>query len=96
MNACIRLAILLNLAAPVAAQTDLVVKGEPKGTTLVISDKGRAATAIEVERLLDAGQRAIPAGFWTKCAAMPGHYAAVPRRPGSRRMLRRKGITSRG
>jgi hypothetical protein len=34
-----------------------LVKGEPKGTTIVIADKGRAAAAPEIERLLEAGQR---------------------------------------
>lgn len=38
-----------------------LVKGDPKGTTLVISDKGRAATAAEVDRLLAAGQRVLVA-----------------------------------
>jgi hypothetical protein len=36
-----------------------LVKGEAKGTTIVISDKGRASAAAEVERLLAAGQRVI-------------------------------------
>jgi hypothetical protein len=36
-----------------------LIKGEPKGTTLVVSDKGRATVAAEVERLLTAGQRVL-------------------------------------
>ena len=32
-----------------------LVKVEPKGTTVLIADKGRAAEAPEVERLLNAG-----------------------------------------
>jgi hypothetical protein len=36
-----------------------LVKGEPKGTTIVIADKGRASATSEVERLLAAGQRVI-------------------------------------
>ena len=34
-------------------------RASAKGTTLVISDKGRAAAAAEVERLLAAGQRVV-------------------------------------
>jgi hypothetical protein len=36
-----------------------LVMGQPKGTTLVISDTGRAATSTEVERLLATGQRVL-------------------------------------
>lgn len=36
-----------------------LVKGKPKGTTIVIADKGRTTVATEVDRLLDAGQRVI-------------------------------------
>jgi len=42
---------------PVVAFT----KGDPKGTTLVISDKGRATAAAEAERLLATGQRVLVA-----------------------------------
>ena len=36
-----------------------LVKGEPQGTTVVISDKGRTGTLAETERLLAAGQRVV-------------------------------------
>jgi hypothetical protein len=48
-----------------------LVKGEPKGTTLVISDKGRTATAVEVERLLAAGQRVLAADLFYFGEGMP-------------------------
>jgi hypothetical protein len=41
-----------------------LVRGEPKGTTLLISDKGRAASAPEAQRLLDAGQRVLAADLF--------------------------------
>ncbi len=36
-----------------------LVKGKPKGTTVVIADKGKASTSAEVDRLLAAGQRVV-------------------------------------
>jgi len=36
-----------------------LLKGESKGTTILIADQGRAATAAEAERLLSAGQRVL-------------------------------------
>ena len=36
-----------------------MVKGQAKGTTVLISDKGRAGVAAQVERLLGAGQRVV-------------------------------------
>jgi hypothetical protein len=36
-----------------------LVRGEPKGTTLVLSDGGRAAAAASVEKLLGEGQRVV-------------------------------------
>jgi hypothetical protein len=41
-----------------------LTRGEPKGTTVVISDKGRAGTAAEAERLLDAGRRVVAADLF--------------------------------
>src|SRR5262245_12281856 len=41
-----------------------LVKGDPKGTTLVIADKGRTGTTIEVERLLTASQRVLTADLF--------------------------------
>jgi len=48
-----------------------LVKGEPKGTTLVISDKGRSGAAVEVERLLAAGQRVLAADLFYFGEGMP-------------------------
>jgi hypothetical protein len=36
-----------------------LIRGEPKGTTLVIADQGRKSVAAEAERLLAAGQRVL-------------------------------------
>src|SRR5262249_24435202 len=36
-----------------------LVKGEPKGTTILIGDKGRSSLAAEAERLLASGQRVL-------------------------------------
>jgi hypothetical protein len=41
-----------------------LTKGEPRGTTVVISDKGRSNVAGEVERLLAAGQRVLAADLF--------------------------------
>jgi len=41
-----------------------LVKGEPKGTTVLIADKGRSAEATEVDRLLSAGQRVVAADLF--------------------------------
>jgi hypothetical protein len=54
-----------------------LVKGEPKGTTLVISDKGRAAMAPEVERLLAAGQRVIAFDLYYFGEAQPKSHASL-------------------
>ena len=36
-----------------------LIQGEPKGTTVLVADKGRKSAAVEVEALLAAGQRVI-------------------------------------
>jgi hypothetical protein len=41
-----------------------LVQGEPKGTTLVVSDKGRIGTAAEVEKPPSAGQRVVVADLF--------------------------------
>jgi hypothetical protein len=41
-----------------------LVKGEPKGTTILIGDKGRVSLATEAERLLAAGQRVLAADLF--------------------------------
>jgi dienelactone hydrolase len=41
-----------------------LTKGEPKGTTIILNDAGRAASAAKVEELLKAGQRVIVADLF--------------------------------
>jgi hypothetical protein len=48
-----------------------LVKGEPKGTTIVIADKGRTATAAEVDRLLAANQRVLAVDLFYFGEGMP-------------------------
>jgi hypothetical protein len=55
---------MLKLGARWTVPVVELVRDEPKGTTVVISDKGRAGTATEVERLLAAGQRVLAADLF--------------------------------
>jgi hypothetical protein len=48
-----------------------LAKGEPKGTTIVISDNGRTATVPEVERLLGTGQRVLAVDLFYFGEGMP-------------------------
>lgn len=55
---------MLKLAGRWTVPVVELVKGTPKGTTVVIADQGRAAAAAEVERLLAAGQRVVVADLF--------------------------------
>lgn len=46
-------------------------KEEPKGTTIVINDAGRAASAAKIEELLNAGQRVVAVDLWYFGEAKP-------------------------
>jgi dienelactone hydrolase len=48
-----------------------LTKGEPKGTTIVINDAGRAASATRVDELLKAGQRVVVADLFYFGEAKP-------------------------
>ena len=54
-----------------------LVKGEAKGTTLVVSDKGRAATAVEVDRLPRGGQRVLAADLFYFGEGMPKTHGSL-------------------
>jgi hypothetical protein len=41
-----------------------LVRGEPKGTTLLVADAGRRGSAAEAEKLLNAGQRVLAVDPW--------------------------------